>query len=126
MGTRKHLRSVGVQRAIVDVQETRNQAGKGRILSCGLDCGVGKEESTGNQSANRHGVFAAKQLCVAHVSCNNRTGNTANVGNAVVAPRFEGGSIKDSAVVGKVGTEILVSKRFRGTMDLWGTYGRNT
>lgn len=126
MGTGKHLRSVGVQRAIVDVQETRNQAGKGRILSCGLDCGVGKEESTGNQSANRHGIFAAKHFGIAHVSRNDRTGNTANVGNAVVAPRFEGGSVKDSAVVGKVGTEILVSKKPGGTMDLGGTYGRNT
>jgi hypothetical protein len=79
-------------------------------LSGGTDGGVGKKEDHGDQSTNTHSVFATKQLRVAHVACDNRTRNSTDIGKAVIAPRFEYGTVKDSAVVCKICTVNLVSK----------------
>lgn len=104
MSAGQNLRSISIQRTVVNVQEASDQTGKGRILGSGLDSRVSKEEDTGNQGTNRHGVFAAKQFRVAHEACDNGTGNTADVGEAVVAPGFEDGTVEDCAVVCKVCT----------------------
>lgn len=107
MSAGQNLRGIRIQRAVVNVQEASDQTGKGRILGSRLDSRVSKEEGTGDQGTNRHGVFAAKQFRVAHEACDDGARNTADVGEAVVAPSFEDGTVEDCAVVCKICTVNL-------------------
>ena len=65
---------------------------------------ISKLENHGDQGTNSQGVFAAKQFRVTHVTCDDGTGDTADVGEAVVAPGFEHGTMEDCAVVCKICT----------------------
>lgn len=82
------FRSVCVQGSVVDVETAGNQAAENDVLDVSPDGGVCEEEGHGEQSANRHGVFASEELGVAHETGENGTGNTADVGQSVVAPVF--------------------------------------
>ena len=88
------FRSVGVQGSVVDVETASNQAAENNVLGVGPDGGVGEEESHGQQSANGHGVLASKQLGVAHKTGEDGTGDTADVGQSIVAPVFVVRAIK--------------------------------
>jgi hypothetical protein len=88
MSTRQNLRSVGIKSAVVDVDAERDQTSEREVLHRSLYRSVGEEEGHADQSADDHGVLAAK-LGVAHEASNNGTWDTADVGQSVVAPDFE-------------------------------------
>ena len=93
MSTWQELRSVGVKSAVVDVDAEGDQASEGDVLHRSLHRSVGEEESHTYQSADDHGVLAAK-LGVAHEAGHDGAGDAADVGDGVVAPRLKGRAVE--------------------------------
>lgn len=88
MSTWQDLRSVGIKSAVVDVDAEGDQTSEGEVLHRSLHRSVGKEEGHADQSADDHGVLAAK-LGVAHETSDNGTRDTTDVCQGIVAPDFE-------------------------------------
>lgn len=88
MSTWQDLRSVGIKSAVVDVDAKGDQTSEGEVLHRSLHRSVGEEESHTYQSADDHGVLAAK-LGVAHEASDNRAWDTADICQGIVAPDFE-------------------------------------
>lgn len=88
MSTRQDLRGVGIKSAVVDVDAERDQTSECDVLDRSLHRSVGEEEGHADQSADDHGVLAAK-LGVTHEASNNGAWDAADVGQSVVAPDFE-------------------------------------
>ena len=68
MRGRQHLGSVGVQRAVVDVQAEGDGAIEAEVLGARTDLGVGEEEDHGDEGAEDHGAAAAEEGEVAEES----------------------------------------------------------
>ena len=85
-----------VERTVVDIEAEVDDAAECNVLVRRLDRSVRKEESHGQQGADDHGVLPAEELGIAKKSCGHRTEDAGNVGEGVVAPCLELGTVERS------------------------------
>jgi hypothetical protein len=97
---------------LINVDEESEHAGKSSVLYGRLDVNVRKEESHGAQGTDGHGVLSTEKLGVAHEAGQDRTRNTADVGQAVVAPSIKRRTVEFEPVGLQVSTKGRVSRSF--------------
>ena len=116
MSARQDLGCVGIQGAVVNVEAEVDQAGEDNVLVVLGHGGVAEEEGAGDEGADDHGVLAAQQLGVAHETGEHGAEDTASVGERVVAPRLELGTVELRATGSKIlAVQTLVADAFPQT-----------
>lgn len=83
-----YLGCVGVKGAVVDVQAERDGTGEPKVLACGTDLGVTKEEDHRDQGTDDHGSPSTPEPARAtHEARDNWSKNRTRVVDSIVAPR---------------------------------------
>ena len=111
-----YLRSIGIERAVINIHEEVNRASKGDVLGRSPHSRISEEERHGTDCTDGHGVLSTEPLEITHESSGNGSKDAHRVSDHVISPLVVRTRLSNlGSATGEEVREEYVEKRVRET-----------